>query len=88
MDAETKMALYYLNAMGQGLAGEDHPMQQVGAVTKQQIETQKYEQYVTKQQKKTEDTVHYIRRNYLSSKLYREYSVGMNELVEALFHLL
>jgi predicted regulator of amino acid metabolism with ACT domain len=40
MDAQTRMLMYYLNAMGQGLAGKDHPMQQVGAVTEQQIKAE------------------------------------------------
>lgn len=40
MDSETRMILYYLNAMGGGLAGKDHPMQQVGAVTEQQIKAE------------------------------------------------
>jgi hypothetical protein len=37
---ENNMVLYYLNALGSGLAGPDDPMQQVGAVTKQTIAAQ------------------------------------------------
>ena len=40
MDAQTRMLMYYLNAMGQGLAGPKHPMQRVGAVTEQQIKAE------------------------------------------------
>ena len=40
MDPKTRMILYYLNELGGGLAGEGHPMQRVGAVTKQQIEAE------------------------------------------------